>query len=538
MRLGVLMATAAVLLAGPATFVSAAGAATLPALPTLQQESADPPITGPATTTCTETIMVHDFAFSYGQPYNGTYTPPAGCPGPWAKVVLTFTGTVAGVQFDRMLDVFVGHAEFLRGSTSEPCCLGNAITWTVQRDVTQYSSLLTSPQPVTVHLDNVYNSTYTGIYQTTASLTFYQAGPGAPAAEAPDVVLPVSADGTDGPGAATFTLGKVGQTAGSQITFPQNLVRLQAELFADGHGACEEFWWGDPENCAGTPYREVAIYLDGQLAGAAPVYPTTFTGADGPGLWEPIPSPRAWDLRPYVVDLTPFVGLLTDGAPHEVTLGVLDASYGPGDYWPVTANLLGWTSSNQGRTRGALVSASAPPAPTDVLGTDPTGQGIEDTDNASHALSFTGWVRDGDLVRTTTVTENMSATDTQTPTTVDTSWDWRQVSATSTAGPSGTTTTEVDSDSSYAIDNVALTHFGFSDANTTTVSTDGTRTAWSSFAETMSTSAVGLAANGVEKETYQLGDSAGDCYDKTLAAAGGLVVATLNGSSCPTAPAG
>ncbi|MHB8341392.1 MAG: peptide-N4-asparagine amidase, partial [Mycobacteriales bacterium] len=509
-----------------------------PPLPTLQQESADPPVTGPATTTCSETIMAHDFAASYGQPYNGTYTPSVGCPGPWAKVVLTFTGTVAGVQFDRMLDVFVGNTEFLRGSTSEPCCFGNAITWTVQRDVTQYSSLLTSPQPVTVHLDNVYNSTYNGIYHTTAVLTFYQAGPGAPAAAVPDVVLPVSSTGTDGPGAATFTLGRVGQTAGSAITFPENLVRLHAELFADGHGACEEFWWGDPENCAGTPYREVAIYLDGQLAGAAPVYPTTFTGADGPGLWEPIPSPRAWDLRPYVVDLTPFVGLLTDGAPHEVTLGVLDASYQPGDYWPVTANLLGWTSSNEGRTQGALVSASAPATPTDVLGTDPTGQGVEDTDNASHALSFTGWVRDGDLVRTTTVTEAMSANDTQTPTTVDTTWDWRQATSTATSGPSGTTRTEVDSNSSYAIDNVVLTHFGFSDANTTTASTNGTQTAWSSFAETMSTSAVGLAANGAEKETYQLGDSTGTCYDKTLVAAGGLVVDTLNGSACPTVPTG
>jgi hypothetical protein len=110
-----------------------------------QQVSAARPIPLPSSPSCTVTLMVHDFANSYGAPFNGTYTPPAACPGPWAKAVLTLTSTVSGVQFDRDVYVAIGHAVVLDGTTSEPCCTGNASTWTVQRDVTDVSALLTSP---------------------------------------------------------------------------------------------------------------------------------------------------------------------------------------------------------------------------------------------------------------------------------------------------------------------------------------------------------------------------------------------------------
>jgi len=372
---------------------------------TQQQVTAERPIPVPPTASCTETLMVHDFANSYYQPYTGTYAPT--CAGPWSKVVLTFTGSVAGVQFDRTLNVAVGHALLLRGSTSEPCCTGNRVNWAVQRDVTQYASLLASSQPVLVQLDNVNDSTYTGVYHTTLTLTFYSTSATVPAAAAPDVVLPVT---STNPVEPTFELTKTGQRAGSAVTFPRNLSSLRAELFADGHGPCEEFWYTDPGDCAGTPYREVAVYLDGALAGAAPVYPVAFTGLDGPGLWEPIPSPRAWDLRPYDVDLTPFVGTLTDGAAHSVRLGVLGAVYQGGDYWPVAANLLGTVQHDTAVTTGGLLSASAAAAPTNAEGGDPTGL-ARYTDTASHELTFTGYVDTPAGRATTTVHDTMGETE-------------------------------------------------------------------------------------------------------------------------------
>src|SRR6266702_2469540 len=80
-------------LVGAAAPVSAAGA-----IETNYQNpvTALPPISRPATPHCTVTAMQRDFANSYGQPFTGTLTPPAACPGPWSKVVLDWSGSVAG----------------------------------------------------------------------------------------------------------------------------------------------------------------------------------------------------------------------------------------------------------------------------------------------------------------------------------------------------------------------------------------------------------------------------------------------------------
>jgi len=479
---------------------------------------ADPPVAVPATTSCTVQIMAHTFANSYGQPYIGTYAPPSVCPGPWAKVVLTFTATVGGDQYDRMVEITLGHAIFLEGSTSEPCCTGrNSVTWTVQRDVTQYSSLLSQPQSVLVELDNVYNSTYNGEYVTTASLTFYQSTPQVPSPPEPSAVVPVT-------GTPLYDLSSAGQQAGTDVTFPTSLVGLTAELFADGHGPCEEFWWGDPNNCAGTPYREVAVYIDGQLAGAAPIYPTTFTGADGPQFWEPFPSPRAWDLRPYDVNLTPFVGELADGQPHSITLGVLGATYTSGDYWQLGANLLEWTDPGQ-VTSGAVTSVVAPALPTNAI----TSGEATYSDAATHVLTFSGYViGNGGEPVVTTVTDTMSEQANQTEASTDGVWNWDESVTTSGDGP----TTTVNTNLGYGLQTVDLARFSFIDKGSTTTTVGGAITSSSNFYETMSTSAVIDTVNGLESETYTARQPNGACFQHVLISQAGEVTVNHLGGSC------
>ncbi|MHB2022281.1 MAG: peptide-N4-asparagine amidase [Mycobacteriales bacterium] len=493
---------------------------------TQQQVEANRPIPVPDTPSCTETVMTHDFASSYGAPYVGSYTPPAGCRGPWAAVVLSFSATVAGVQFDRDVYVAIGHALMLDSSTSEPCCTGsNAVTWTVSRAVSQYIPLLQTKQPVMVELDNVTNSTYTGVYHTVLRLTFYRTGPGVPAASHPDLVLPVSAQSPSSP---MFTIGAAAEQPGALVTFPRTLVRLEAELFADAHGPCEEFWWSDPTNCAGTPYREVAVYIDGALAGAAPAYPVTYTGADGPGLWEPIPSPRAWNIRPYRVDLTPFVGELTDGAPHRVSLAVLGASLGPGDFWAVAANLLGWVRQGPVVT-GALLHADAPSTPTNVARWDPSGLALY-TYRSSHALSFSGYINTRRGRVFTRVSETMGETDTQTQLSVRSAWQWVQTVTTEAAGWSRTRTYRA----SYTLTNTALTHFAFTDNWSSELSVNGVSRSWQKVRESMGTSdATGIAYNGVEHERYGYADSSGACYDHRLAAQAGQLTVNYLDHACP-----
>jgi hypothetical protein len=498
---------------------------------TQQQVEATMPIAVPSTPSCTETVMTHDFANSYGAPFNGTYSPPVDCPGPWAKVVLTLTSTVAGTQFDRDVYVAIGHAAVLDGTTSEPCCTGNATTWTVHRDLTAVTPLLTTDQPVQVELDNVTDSTDTGVYHTIVSLTFYEATSSTPEGHHPTVVLPISSNGSGGP---MLTIGHDGDTVGAPVTFPTDLSRLSAEVFADAHGPCEEFWWDDPGDCAGTPYREIGIYIDGRLAGAAPAYPVIYTGALGPGLWEPIPSPRAWNIKPYDLDLTPFVGMLTDGQPHGVSLGVFDSALQSGDFWQLAANLQGWIDDPGVPTVGRLLGTKGDAAPTQDA-TDPTGQGAPYLDAATHSLTFTGEATvAGQLVRTT-VSESMSETAKQAVVIDAASWSWN---ASTTTERRDHATVESRS-ATWGLTTDLATTYDLTEAGSTTTRLDGTRNAWTSYSESMTTDdATGIAFNGAEHESYGYADDAGTCYDHQLASqAGELTVDQVDSTLCPSAPA-
>lgn len=497
-----------------------------------QERDATALVSVPATPSCTETLMTHDFQNSYNAPFNGSYAPPAQCPGPWAKVVLTLTSTVGGVQFDRDVYVAIGGAVLLDGTTSEPCCspTGTDVTWTVQRDVTDITPLLMSsqPVPVQVELDNVNDATYTGVYHTTVSLTFYTTDAKTPVGAHPDRVWPISSDSPNGP---MLSIAKDGATVGRDVTFPADLTRLSAEVFADAHGPCEEFWWADPFDCVGTPYREIAVYVDGKLAGAAPAYPVIYTGASGPGLWEPIPSPRAWNIRPYDLDLTPFVGLLADGQPHSIRLGVFGTQLQGGDFWQLAANLQGWIDDPGVPTVGRLLVAKASAQPTQDQ-SDPTGQGVPYTDIASHNLLFSGEATVHGQLVTTTVTESMGEDDTQAGGD-DGSWTWNYSTSRDVDGHDTTTSAQ----QAWGVVSDILTSYHLTESGTTSTTVDGNRTGWTSYAEAMDThDATGLAFNGVEHESYGYADSSGACLDRQLVGVAGEAVENVDGSLCPGPP--
>jgi len=96
----------------------------------------------------------------------------------------------------------------------------------------------------------------------------------------------------------------------------------------------DEFWYfcvpndqtSNLESCGNTAFRETEVYIDGQAAGVAPVYPWIYTGGIDPFLWEPIVGVQTLDFKPYRVDLTPFAGLLSDGHSHTVSVGVFNAN--------------------------------------------------------------------------------------------------------------------------------------------------------------------------------------------------------------------
>jgi len=397
-----------------------AAAATAPVEVNYQNPvSALPPISRPATPHCAVTAMQHDFANSYGQPFVGTLTPPSACPGPWSKVVLDWSGSVAGRQYDRLAGVWIGGAEVFRTSTPEPDPAG--ISWHVDADLSRYIPLLRTPQPLVVDLGNIVNDTYTGIYHMTLTVTYYQADRRNPAAATADQVVPVSQGGTTSAGWWSLT---AGQSATQTVTFPRNLSGATLEVFARG-GGCEEFWYTNAPDaynqvhpsyglCGGGPYREVRVEVDGKLAGVAQPFPAIYSGGISPLMWRPIMSVDSLRTQPYAIDLTPFAGLLSDGQPHQITL--LPPT-GISDVWTMDGSLFLNTDQRAAHTGGGLLSdtISAEPALSSSWTTPSTDKDVITT-TASRDWTVSGYVNTSRGRVVTTVRQHMAYSNTDTVT--------------------------------------------------------------------------------------------------------------------------
>jgi hypothetical protein len=314
---------------------------------------ANPNVPRPDTRACT--IQIVDHGFDSFEPARGRVDAPATCPGPWQRVVLEMDGEVAGRQYDRMGYLQIGGATVFRTSSPEPSREG--IRWHVEKDLTDYAPLLSQPQPLEMHLGNVVNETYTGIFRIKARLVFYPADRMHAAATTADVVAPLA------------DVREVGTETVGQLSIPANAERLLLEVYATGSGGgCEEFWYdaAPPDPAIGEywckapqgPHREVQVLVDGRVAGIAAPYPHIYTGGwSNPYLWYVIPAPRAFDIRPLRFELTPFVGALNDGKTHEVRLRVAGVPEG-GKGWALNPVVHVWRDAGSTATQGKLLEAT------------------------------------------------------------------------------------------------------------------------------------------------------------------------------------
>ncbi|MDE9366148.1 hypothetical protein PZ938_11075 [Luteipulveratus sp. YIM 133132] len=310
-------------------------------------------------------------------------------------------GAVKGRQFDRLGWLKVGGVPIFKTSTPEPSADG--IQWSVERDVTAYASLLRSPQDVQMYLGNTVDSTYTGVLDVTVDLTFYGTSAVWPKATTAERVQPLADE-----------VGGAGDTHGT-LTVAPNTERLVADVYATGSGGgCEEFWYtaapttsDDPDywcRTADGPWRELQVYVDGRLAGIATPYPHIYTGGwSNPYLWYVLPAPRAFDITPVQLDLTPFVGTMTDGRAHRVSIKVRGAD---GGGWDVPAAFRSWQDEGSTRVTGSVrtVEESAPSV-TNTVGRDGT-YFTADLDG-SHSLTTSGQVHTSRGTVTTTVVRSV-----------------------------------------------------------------------------------------------------------------------------------
>ena len=372
-------------------------------VPTTPQIGSSNPITAapmvprPATTPCVVPLF-QNLAFADFTPKTFSYTPPAGCPGPWAKVVFTADFTVtAGRQFDRTAAFYLGHANIYYGTTAEPRSALSP-SWHVEHDVTDLTALFESAQTGEANIGNFVGVsggvTYNGIIYANAALEFYPVSWRDPAPMTADVVVPVNGGGGD-----AGTLNTTTDTVSQTLNLPTNVERVYLDVIAQSQSN-DEFWYfcvtndqtSNLESCGNTAFRETEIWIDGKPAGVAPVYPWIYTGGIDPYLWEPIPGVQTLDFKPYRVDLTPFAGVLSDGNTHTVAVSVFNAN----SYFLATANLLAFEDHGASKvTGGVLTNTLTEPNPVVqeniVTGSGPTYTGSV-TVGSNRRFTISGYV--------------------------------------------------------------------------------------------------------------------------------------------------
>jgi hypothetical protein len=345
--------------------VCAAAAALLPVaaladgFPTYEPVTLQPAVSRPAAPHCTVMLLKGRRFENGGAPRFASYAPPAACPGPWSKIVLTWRTRISGRQYDRTGALWIGRRELYHFTTAEPTKHG--IDYTVEKDVTEYAPVLRSPAPAVVELANYTNAKYDGVYVVDASLTFYKATEASPAAPQADAILPVENDLDAQP---WFSLEKPEQQASTTFSqLPRNIEHARLEVYSSSHG-CDEFWYTNQpdgyagrhkrdELCGGGAYREIDVTVDGKTAAAIAPFPWIYTGGINPMLWRPISAIDTLNVPPYQVDLDPFAGVLSDGKPHTIAISVRNDR----GSWLTDANLFLWSDPKAAQTGGALVSS-------------------------------------------------------------------------------------------------------------------------------------------------------------------------------------
>ncbi|KAL4580429.1 hypothetical protein LXL04_016621 [Taraxacum kok-saghyz] len=370
------------------------------------------PIQLPITKPCSTLLLQHDFGYTYGSPpVTAQYSPPSNCPSTdFDKIVLEWTATCKGRQFDRIFGVWLGGVELLRSCTAEPKSTG--IVWTVKKDITRYYSLLmkNQTQTLSVYLGNIVDSTYTGVYHVNVSIHYYPTEKYTKTKtktlplksdhgynQRADLIIPISRNspGNDG---LWFEIQNSTDVNTKQFAIPPNAYRAVLEVYVSFHEN-DEFWptnlpndfitannlTGFPGN---GPFREVIVSLDDKIVGAVWPFTVVFTGGVNPLLWRPITGIGSFDLPSYDIEITPFLGTLLNGKTHDFSFSVTNAL----NVWYIDANLHVWLDGKSEKTNGMFLNQQISPLHESLI-SNFTGLNGTFFTNVQRSIKSTGWVQ-------------------------------------------------------------------------------------------------------------------------------------------------
>ncbi len=520
--------------------------------------TANPTVPRPSTTPCTVVLFQNfDFADFNSKFFN--YTPPAGCPGPWAAVVLVANWSVdAGRQFDRTSEIWLGGANIFFGTTPEPSHNVQRV-WRTESNLTELSPLFTVAQQGRVDLGNLVNNMYTSHIHGSAFLQFYPVPQGQNPPPTATVVLPMSASPTGG----TVTLNTPTDQLSATFTLPTNVERAYLNVFAQGQQT-DEFWYtcapsdvaGELFSCPNTGFREAEVTIDGQPAGVAPIFPWIFTGGIDPYLWRPIPGVHTLNFEPYRVDLTPFAAMLSNGQPHTVAVSVYNADM----YFSACADLLLYQDTGSTQVTGALTNdtiSQPDPIVTENIYTTQTTAGGPVSVTSNRGFTVEGYVNTSHGTVDTKVVQSINFSNNQKYFVhLDGTVDDQDVQQTTTISSATTTTNggNITTDTkqfSWPLDLVygfvlnpdgsynQYSHLTQGFNVSVLVELNGNPTYSSTFSdavEPMDNLDVDSSGNAnptlqANSETYQYSNSNGACWNQTITAAAG-VLTSVQGGSC------
>ena len=385
---------------------------------------ADPSVLRTSSTPCVVTLL-QDATFTDAKPRTYSYTPPTGsCVGhspgygPWAQVVLEADFSVtAGHQDSRTATLWLGGVNLFFGTTAKPSATV-APSWHVERDLTDYIPLLLNPQQGQAIIDNAVDAIHTGVIHGSARLVFYPTSNSAISTPA-DAIYPLGADAVGN----TATLNNATDQLTKTLTLPRNITGAFLDVYAQSQGHDELWYTCVPDQyvqqtgaCGGGSFREVEVSIDGQPAGLAPIYPWVYADGIDPYLWQPTAGVQALNFMPYRVDLTPFAGLLSNGAPHEVAVSVAGAH----NHFSAAATLLIYLDPFQEQvtgqiTRNTLVGQPLTPTITSTLSDDGHGNLSGNiTTGIERQFVIAGYINSPQLgTVTSAVTQTMKFSNTQ-----------------------------------------------------------------------------------------------------------------------------
>jgi hypothetical protein len=409
-------------------------------------------------------------------------------------------------------------------------------------------------------ISNIVTTRFTSIIYATATLTFFEPTLQVAAAQHPDMIVPVSRVAS--PTTAPWFQIRKGASANVTVTLPMNLVRAQLDVYATAH-SCDEFWYANQPTdyavanglCGGTAFREIQILIDGSLSGVVWPFPFIYTGGINPFLWRPVPAVNAFDIPAYTVNLTPFVGTLTNGQPHTISFRVFN-NY---NYWLVDANLLLFKDPVSSTTAGSLATNSLEPTASEQVSSLINSISALFNTTASRTSVITGFVDTSSGRVTTTIQQSMSFTNNQVLNLLNGLENLRGTetitTTITTSYSNGTTQAETIADSyPIAVTSSFIVPIGTADGlefilpatvhqaidRTTTISTNSITTSQTSLSDSIDAKALlvrtstgtNLASNGETSESYISSNSAGACFNHLLAAAEGTVTVNILKSQC------